>query len=176
MTSEAISRTIQLILAPVVMVSACSIFVSGILTHYTSVSDRIRALARERLDRLRDLRGAPNDRTLLVERLAEIDGELPDLAHRHLVVHHALVAVYAAIGILILTMCIIALTATTVADWVGPLVFGMFLAGVLMTLLGVVLTTLEIRMSRRSLVYEVERVSRLPPDVTPAPPLETAEA
>src|SRR5207244_2207763 len=50
---EAIGRAIQLILAPVVMFSACSVFVGGVLNHYTSVGDRIRALTRERLDLLR---------------------------------------------------------------------------------------------------------------------------
>jgi hypothetical protein len=32
---ESIGRTIQLILAPVVMFSACSLFVGGMLNHYT---------------------------------------------------------------------------------------------------------------------------------------------
>ncbi len=53
MTPEAIGRTIQLILAPVVMFSACSIFVGGVLSHYTAVGDRIRALTHERLEVLR---------------------------------------------------------------------------------------------------------------------------
>ena len=58
MSPEAIGRTIQLILAPVVMFSACSVFVGGVLNHYTSVGDRIRALTRERLELLRDRRSA----------------------------------------------------------------------------------------------------------------------
>ena len=44
MSPEAIGRALQLILAPVVMFSACSVFVGGVLNHYTSVADRIRAL------------------------------------------------------------------------------------------------------------------------------------
>src|SRR5215207_2927571 len=95
---------------------------------------------------------------------------------RHRLVHHALMALYVAIGILVLTMCIIALTATSTAEWVGPLVFGVFLLGVLTTLAGVVLIMLEIRTSRRSLSFEVQRVSALPADVTTAWAAGTVQA
>src|SRR6266704_1401483 len=114
MSPEAIGRTIQLILAPVVMFSACSVFVGGVLNHYTSVGDRIRALTRERLDLLREGKSR-----LAAERLDEIDAQLPELLYRHRLIHDALLAVYAAIGILVLTMCIIAITATIAAEWVG---------------------------------------------------------
>ena len=173
MSAESVSRTIMLILAPVVMFSACSIFVGGVLSHYTSLSDRIRALTRERLDLVRTLRtlpGGPAEAGALArERLEEIDGQLPDLLFRHQLVHHAALAVYGAIAILIGTMCIIALTATMSADWVAVLVFGVFVASVLMMLLGVLLITLEIRTSRRALQYQVQRVIRLAanPDAAP---------
>ena len=72
-------------------------------------------------------------------------------------------AVYAVIGIFILTMCIIALTAAASADWVAVLVFGVFVAGVLVMLLGVGLITAEVRTSRRALQYEVGRVASLAP-------------
>ena len=133
MTPEMIGRTIQLILAPVVMFSACSIFVGGVLSHYTSLSDRIRSLTRERLDLLRalpgDTGGTPG---LLIERLDEIDRQLPEMAHRHRLIHDALLAMYGAIGVLVLAM-----------------------------LVGVLLVTLEIRTSRCSLAFEVQRVSQL---------------
>jgi len=158
---EAIGRAIQLILAPVVMFSACSVFVGGVLNHYTSVGDRIRALTRERLDLLRERKS-----TLATERLEEIDAQLPELLHRHGLIHHALLAVYAAIAILVLTMCIIAATATISGDWVGPLVYAVFMLSVLAMLVGIVLITREIGTSRRSLTFEVNRVTRLPAAVT----------
>jgi len=177
MTSEMIGRTIQLILAPVVMFSACSIFVGGVLSHYTSLSDRIRALAGERLDVVRALRAdGGGSGALLVERLAEIDAQLPEMLHRHRLIHHALLAVYAAIGVLVLTMCIIALTANVAADWVGLLVFDVFVAGVLAMLVGVLLVTLEIRTSRRSLTFEVQRVSHLAAAPTDSRAAETVHA
>jgi Protein of unknown function (DUF2721) len=167
MSAETVSRTIMLILAPVVMFSACSIFVGGVLGHYASVGDRIRALTRERLDMLRTLRGTQDGpdaaRAIACERLEEIDGQLPDLLGRHRLVHHAALAVYGAIGIFILTMCVIAVTAAVSADWVAVLVFGIFVAGVLAVLVGVLLITVEVRASRRALEYEAQRVARLAP-------------
>jgi hypothetical protein len=77
---------------------------------------------------------------------------------------------------MVLTMCIIALTATISSDWVGPVVFGVFLIGVLMTLVGVLFITAEIRTSRHALSFEVERVSRVPADVTTAWSAETVKA
>jgi hypothetical protein len=171
MSPESIGRTIQLILGPVVMLSACSVFVGGVLTHYTSVGDRIRALTRERLELLRAGQSA-----LVLERLDEIDAQVPELLHRHRLIHHALMAVYAAIGILILTMCTIAMTASIAADWVGSLVYGIFVLSVLFMLIGVVLITLEIGTSRRSLVFEADRVTRLPAPVTDALAAETVQA
>jgi hypothetical protein len=164
-SAETVSRTIMLILAPVVMFSACSIFVGGVLGHYTSITDRIRALTRERLDLLGRVQDGPDDaqRAIIEERLEEIDGQLPDLLGRHKLVHDAALAVYAAIGIFILTMCIIALTAAVTADWVAVVVFGVFVAGVLTMLLGVGLITAEVRTSRRALQYEAARVGRLAP-------------
>jgi hypothetical protein len=167
MSAETVSRTIMLILAPVVMFSACSIFVGGVLGHYASIGDRMRALTRERLDLLRTLRAVHDDadtaRAIALERMEEIDTQLPDLLGRHKLVHHAALAVYGAIGIFILTMCIIALTAAVSADWVAVLVFGVFVAGVLAVLLGVGLITAEVRTSRRALQFEVGRVARLAP-------------
>jgi hypothetical protein len=169
-TPEAIGRTIQLILAPVVMLSACALFVGGVLNHYTAVGDRIRALTRERLDVLRDERSNP----FAQERLAEIDYQLPEILSRHRLIHYALMAVDTSIGILILTMCIIAATATVIAEWVGALVYGVFVLSVVAMLVGVVLIMLEIRTSRRSLAFEVERVTRL--RVTETPVAGTVQA
>ena len=179
MTAESISRTIMLILAPVVMFSACSIFVGGVLSHYASLSERIRALTRERLDIVRTLRtmldGPTGARAIALERLEEIDGQLPDMLQRHQLVHHAALAVYGAIGIFILTMCIIALTAAVSADWVAVLVFGVFVVGVLVMLVGVLLITVEVRTSRRALHYEVQRVVRLEPSATSEPVTDARE-
>jgi uncharacterized protein DUF2721 len=158
-TAEAITRTIQLVLAPVVMVSACSIFVGGLLSRYTNLSDRMRAMTSERLDLPRRVSAAEHDSDVLkAERLREIDVELPDLAHRHRLLHHAVLAMYVAILILVACMCLTAVSALVPADWIMGLVLVLFVCGVLAMLPGVALVALEVRTSQRALQFEVHRV------------------
>ena len=88
MSAETVTRTIQLILAPVVMLSACSVFVGGVLAHYAAINDRIRTLVHERLELLRSAR----DDLLIADRLDQVDAQLPALLHRHGLVHHFLLA------------------------------------------------------------------------------------
>ena len=159
MTAESITRTIQLVLAPGVMVSACSIFVGGLLSRYTNLSDRIRAMTSERLDILRRASSAGHEMDkLTVERLREIDVELPDLAHRHRLLHHAALAMYMAILILVASMCVTAVTALVLAEWIMAVVLVLFVGGVLAMLLGVALVALEVRTSQRALQFEVGSV------------------
>src|SRR5690242_1704183 len=108
MSAETVTRTIQLILAPVVMVSACAIFVGGLLSHYEALNARMRAMTRERLEILRN--SAQTDR-FLDERMAELDVQLPQLLQRHALIHHALLAAYSGILILVASMCAIAFSA-----------------------------------------------------------------
>ena len=173
MSAETVTRTIQLILAPVVMVSACAIFVGGLLSHYESINGRMRTMARERLELLRN--PVDGDR-FLTERLGELDVQLPQLLHRHALVHHALLAAYSGILILVASMCAIAFSAVTAAEWLVALVLAMFVAGILAILLSVVLIALEVRTSQRAVAFEVQRVLRLPTEparVTPAMPVGT---
>ena len=159
MTAESITRTIQLVLAPVVVVSACSIFVGGLLSRYTNLSDRIRAMTSERLDILRRVSSAGHEMDkLTVERLREIDVELPDLAHRHQLLHHAVLAIYMAILILVASMCLTAVTALVLADWIMGLILVLFVGSVLAMLLGVALVALEVRTSQRALQFEVRSI------------------
>jgi hypothetical protein len=158
MSVETISRTIQLILAPVVMVSACAIVVSGLLSHYETINGRMRTMARERLELLRGAGGA--DR-FLKERVSELDAQLPQLLQRHALVHHALLSAYSGILILVASMCAIAFSAVTAGEWLVALVLGMFAAGILAILISIVLIALEVRISRRAVAFEVQRVLRL---------------
>src|SRR5579884_4097507 len=98
MTAQSIASSIQLIIAPVVMVTACAILINGLLTHYANINDRLRLMARERLDLLRLIRdeksAAPGVDSFTVERLDQIDREMPELLQRHGLVRNALLALY----------------------------------------------------------------------------------
>ena len=159
MTPDAVARTIQLVLAPVVVVSASSIFVGGLLAHYTNLSDRIRALTAERRDLARRVASAGVDADALnTDRLVQIDVELPDLTHRHRLLHHAVLAIYLAILILVASMVLMAVAGVAPVDWLMGVVVVVFVSGVLVMLLGVALVALEVRTSHRALEFEVRQV------------------
>jgi hypothetical protein len=156
MTVETIARTIQLILAPVVMVSACAILITGLLNRYSAINDRLRLMARERLDLLADTKTS-----ITHERLGQVDAQIPLLLGRHKLAHDSVLAVYVAIAIFIADMFVIALGAVMYADWIGATVLLLFLLGIGFMMYGVVLTTLEVRTSHQALYYEIMRVAAL---------------
>lgn len=55
MTAHLVATTIQEILAPVVMVTACALILSGLITRAQAINDRLRLMDGERLDVLRAL-------------------------------------------------------------------------------------------------------------------------
>lgn len=52
MNAETVVQTIQLVIAPTVMISSCTLIQNAILGRYSSIGDRLRVLVRERLDLL----------------------------------------------------------------------------------------------------------------------------
>lgn len=165
MSPETVARTIQLIIAPVVMVTACALLVGGILSRYATVNDRLRLLAHERLELLRAMGGEITIRAstggFTVERLQEIDTQLPDLLRRHKLLHDAALTVYGAILVYMTCMFVIALAVVTGSAQIATGVLLLFLAGTGVLFMGVVLTAMEVRTSERAIRYEVQRVSNL---------------
>src|SRR5579883_2348490 len=102
MDTATVARIIQTILPPVVMVTSCALVLNGLLQRYAAVNDRLRAMARERLDLVRaaggELQASLSDADSYTrERLREIDHQIPDLLHRHSLIRDALLTVYLAI-------------------------------------------------------------------------------
>jgi len=157
--ADLFARAVQLVLAPVVMISSAAVILNGLLAHYGEVNGRIRTMNRERFDLVRTLAAA--DDQLCVERLAEIDHQLPDLLHRHRLIHDGILAIYYAIVVLVLSMFAVAAAALSDISWLSLGVLALLLVGTLVLLYGVLLTTLEIRVGRRSIVYESEQSLQL---------------
>jgi hypothetical protein len=126
--TETITRTIQLILAPVVMVPPVQSSSAGSWRTTPRSTCAFRTLAHERLDLLRSANDEPNP--LVIERLAEIDLQLPEILGRHGLVHHSLLATYVSILILVATMCVSALSAATNLDWLVTSILVLFVAGI----------------------------------------------
>lgn len=163
MSVQAVAATIQLILAPVVMVTSCAILVGGLLQRYAAINDRMRAMARERLDLLRSIKAtaAAQLDPYVAERLGEIDTQMPDLLRRHKLIHDSVLTVYCAVLVFVASMVVIAGAATFSSSAAAGAALVLFLVGTAVFLIGVLLTALEVRTSRRAVVYEVERVMAL---------------
>lgn len=159
-----ISHTLQLVLAPVVMVSACAILLGSILARYSTINDRLRVLNRERLDLLPS---TADPAGLNDERLRQIDAQTPTLLHRLRIGHQALGSIYTAILLFILDMVIIALVDFTNQVWAVVAALVVFFLGLISLGVGVLLVARELRMAMISITYEVERVRALRPQFRP---------
>lgn len=165
MSAEIFAKSIQLILAPVVMITACALLITGLLNRYGAVNDRLRLLARERFDLLRTERATPSEEAIATafnsERMEEIDRQLPALLKRHKMIHDAALRIYTAAFIFIADMLVIALSVMTESSLVTISALIVFLGGMLALLWGVVQAVIELRTSHTEVHYEVERILNL---------------
>jgi hypothetical protein len=166
MDVQTVAQTIQLIIAPVVMVTACSLLLNGMNARYAVVNDRLRLLARERLELLRSgggpsLKVGPGADAYTVERLAEIDSQVPGLLDRHRLIRNSLLAIVYATATFVATMLVIALAVETHSAVVAIVVLLFVVVGTALLLVGLAVAVLEIRESHVTVHYEVTRVMSL---------------
>jgi hypothetical protein len=159
MSIDTIIRTISLILAPVVMISSCAIFLNGLFGHYQTISARLRAMHRERLELLQTVdMGTTAERTasIIIQRILEIDTQLPKMLRRHQLIRDAVVAIGVAVSIFITSMFIIALASATNSPLAAVIALIAFLLGTGALLVGVITTTIELYQSHREVSYEIQ--------------------
>ncbi len=159
MSIDMIVRTISLILAPVVMITSCVLFLNGLLGRYEVITTRMRAMHHERLDILETL-GESMTRNIAVGRVREgrvleIETQLPALLHRHKLVRNAILAINGAILVFVGSMFVIALAVITSAPPLAGGALLVFLAATGLLLLGVIITTVELYRSQREVAYEI---------------------
>jgi hypothetical protein len=151
-----LAQTIQIILTPVVMITACAITLGGLWNHASSINDRLRSMNHERLDIWRkvSMDGYSTERT------EEIDTQVPILVRRHRQMLQAIVAMYAAILIFVLSM--FAIAGAELLHISATLALLLFLAGNFLVLIAILMAVAEIRNAQIALEYEVNRVAALP--------------
>jgi hypothetical protein len=159
MTLDSLVRIIGAIVAPMVMVTSCSIFLSALLNRYESMSSRMRAMHRERLDLLDLLlRSGDAGATMTRERrrVAEIERQLPGLLRRHRLMRDATIAVSSAVVVLVAGMFLIAATGVTRAPAAAVAALAVFLLGTATFLAGVATAAIELWGSQKEVAYEIE--------------------
>jgi hypothetical protein len=173
MDVQTAAKTIQLILAPALMVSACGILLTGMLSHYGSINDRIRRLTAERLE-LSQLQPAEGHVALARERLTEIDHQVPMLIGRHRQVHYAILLAYTGVAILVVSMFVIAAAALSGSSTTGTFSLFVFLVGTAAVMGSAMFMALEVRSSHQAVSYEGMRVIDLSCAWTEPPASERA--
>lgn len=160
MNIETIIHIINLILAPVVMISGCALIMNGMLQRYESVGGRLRLMHRELLDLLRALAPLPSspetpDYAIGRVRQAEIETQIPRLMRRYTLLRNALVLVEGAVIIFVLDMFAIALVqfVRSLTLLISITLIG-FLVGVTLLLLSLLFSIVEIVASHREVAYE----------------------
>ena len=151
---EEVTKTINLIIAPVVTITACAIVVNGLIVRYGSLGDRLRTVNHELSD-LQESDLAHN------RNKAQKVQELEVLLRHHHFVHDALVLTYTSILVFMLDMLVIAIAVATNVSWLSQMALIVFLGGVAVLFWGMVLIAYELRTSHYSIQIEVHRTCRL---------------
>ena len=169
MTPQAVAQTIQFIIAPVVMVTTCALLLTGVLSRYAAVNDRLRLMVRERLDILQTFHsshpasGQELD-LLTAERLSQIDTQIPELLDRHGLLRDVLITFYSTVMVFIVSVILIALATVLAIDSIAMVALIAFLVGTIGLLIGAILVSIDVSLSHRALAYEVRRMMKLGDD------------
>lgn len=158
MEHDTLIKTINLIIAPVVMITACGIMLNGLMVRYSWLSDRSRSVYQERLGLLELDVMDPQSKG---DRLHHLNQLLSDILKHHHQVHDVLVLIYLAIVCFVLDMLFIALAIANNSLWLNQLVVIIFLTGIAILLVGMLLIAHELRTSHDSIQLEVNQNCRL---------------
>ena len=157
---------ISAMVAPVVLITATSIFANGLHAMYVNLYNHLRGLVEERLDILADDRGALRNLAELDdvgrERVHQIDRQLPQMLHRHHVLRNAALVIYASVGFLVLAVIAIGVAVVRDSESWGAAALGLVLAGTVVMLAGIVLSGRFVAKSSDAITYAVQRTRGLP--------------
>lgn len=140
-------RIVTTAVAPVVMVSATAVLISGVNARYISISDRVRTLAHE-------YRGEGVD----AARKSNIREQVVVFQYRMKLVSWASRLLYAAVACFIAVALLICLS--TLRQTLTFVTFPLFVTGVAMAGVAITLQFLEIHASHRTLDLEASEVLR----------------
>ena len=150
-------ETIQLILAPVVMITSCALLLNNIGGRYLALTNRLRSLARERLDLVSQSATGTADNLLVQERLGQIEFQIPPLLRHHRNLHNSVQSLYISVTLFLASMFALACAATAQLLWMELVALMIFLAGVAMMFFCMVRLALDFRNSHDLAQEEVRR-------------------
>ncbi len=151
---------IQPILAPAVMFSAGGLLCLAQFARFNAILGQIRTFDRERLASLRELVSAdPEQQELLRQRVTGLEVQSDGvLAHASLVRNALLFLVG---GILVMVLCSLTVGASFIFAPLGIGAIGLFILGLVFTVIGLCLVLAELRLSLEPLEFEHDNLKRL---------------
>jgi lysylphosphatidylglycerol synthetase-like protein (DUF2156 family) len=158
-------NAISAMVAPVVLLTTGGLLSNGLLTVYNSINDRIREMTRERIEILSGPEGEILERSGVrpsgLERLTQIEEQLPRLLRRHQLTRTSLLTIYLAIAVLGLSILIIALAVSEDSESIGRAALGLVLAGTACLISGLAVAATSLAKSADAIPYAVERTQAL---------------
>lgn len=153
-TTPNATQTIQALLTPALMISACGLLLLGLNNRYTTVVNRIRLLNDEKRRKLADPEGI--DREYIdALRFESVMRQIPSLLTRANYLRRALIFLWIGVVSYLLSSLLLGaglflgMHGATLAVWV-------FTTGILSAAVGVVFALLDITLAYRVLKLEVE--------------------
>jgi hypothetical protein len=158
-------NAISAMVAPVVLLTVGSLISNGLLTVYNSVNDRLRQMTRERIEILTGPAGEKLEVASVPvmgrERLEEIKAQLPLILRRHKLTRLSVLTIYGAVGVLGLSIVVIAIAVVLDDETAGRIALGLVLAGTIVMLVGIGVAALSLAKSADAITYAVNRTSEL---------------
>jgi hypothetical protein len=147
--------------ALVVLLTVGSLITNGLLVMYTSISERMREMTRERIEILTGPGGEMLDPGSVPrmgrERLEEISKQIPMLLRRNRLTRAAVLVIYSAIGVLGLSIIAIAVAEDT--ETIARVALA--LTGTIILILGIAVAGVSLAKSADAITYAVERTVSL---------------
>lgn len=146
---------IQILLTPVLMISACGLLLLTMQNRYGRLNDRLRELTRERMEL-----SEQNSPSQSKHRTA-IDSQIPDLLKRNKILRDALVSTFSAVLCFILVIFFIALVLFNMTQLNPLFPLLVFFVGQFFLLLGITCMVWEAFISHRAVTYETREILNL---------------
>ena len=160
MNAANVVQTIQLVIAPSVMISSCFMCQNVTLGRFLRISDRLHSLVRERIDVLEKYSFSQD----YIDALQLIDKELIQLSDRYYSLQKAIICLYGAIIFFLFTMLAIGLSMQFHPTFFSYLAILLFLLGTSTLLIAVFIAVSEVSISHRTVRAEVRWAMSLRPE------------
>ena len=157
---DMMEATIQQLLAPVVMISACGLLCMAMYNRLSSIVARLRQFHHERYAALtRISRGSGSERATLLHRSDGLEKQAHAMLDRARLIRNTLVCLVGCVACMLVSSLSLGL-----AMWIDSfqmIAFGLFVVGVGSMLAGMMMALLELRLALGQVMFEHEDLENL---------------